>query len=354
MKMEEFIAWIRHIAWCGYQIAAKQNFNVIPTDEQWESLLSGVEFALNHPGMTPEQSHESWMTKRLNDGWVLGEFINPISKTHPNMKPFGQLPEIERRKDLMGVMAQNLGMKLWSEIMNDNRISVDDVVAGIKKANELGFTAGQIPPAGGIDTSVVKRRGDQLMCKGCRVALERKPGEFGFHCPKCGFKVTDAELVRPLRKPLTTDGPPMRIEEIATTEDHRRRYPDRKPRGRVMPMPEVDPDAGAVGRPGFKPIKIKPLPGVDGTRHMYNSYGDKMRKFRCAVYLQHKYSNEPGFNQVLITVGILRGRWSKPAKPAVVVEVCATDKDQAEEIALDMFRSLMSMKQIGELEGKQK
>lgn len=347
MKMEEFVAWIRHIAWCGYQIAAKQNFNVIPTDEQWESLLSGVEFALNHPGMTPEQSHESWMTKRLNDGWVLGEFINPISKTHPNMKPFGQLPEIERRKDLMGVMAQNLGMKLWSEIMNDNRISVDDVVAGIKKANELGYSAGQIPPAGGIDTSKVKSRSDVLMCEGCRVALERLPKEFGYYCPECGFKVYDAELLTgPGERPK---GVLINLRSLPEEGTKRRNHPPRK----VQPMPEVDP-ADAAPAPGCKPIKIKPLPGVDGTRHMYNSYGDKMRKFRCAVYLQHKYSNEPEFNQVLITVGILRGRWSKPAKPAVVVEVCAIDKDQAEEIALDMFRSLMSMKQIGELEGNQK
>lgn len=53
---EEFIARIRHLGWCCYQIAANQDYNVEPNKDQYESLLQGVKFGLQNLDMTPEQN----------------------------------------------------------------------------------------------------------------------------------------------------------------------------------------------------------------------------------------------------------------------------------------------------------
>lgn len=290
MKMEEFIAWIRHISWCGYQIAAKQNFNVKPTDEQWESLIKGVEFALDNPGVTPEQCHNNWLQSRLEGGWKLGTEINPIAKTHPNMIPYGQLPEVERRKDLMGVMAQNMGMKFWGMVQPDVQITKEDIFDAVGRAAMMNASSKKM--------------------------------------------VTSLETALPAEAP-------MRSVNLGPEK-----------RKRVAPMPPVEPGATAPG-PGCKPLDIKPLPGqVPGASRVKEvSLGFKTHKYRCAVYLQHRYSNEPEFDQVLITVVTLSSRWSRPSKPAVVLNVHAHDPAHARNLALDLFRSVMSMKQIGETGG---
>ena len=43
---EEFIARVRHLGWCCYQIAANQDYNIEPNEDQLESLKSGKEAGL--------------------------------------------------------------------------------------------------------------------------------------------------------------------------------------------------------------------------------------------------------------------------------------------------------------------
>ena len=46
MNREEFIARVRHLGWCCYQIAAGQDYNIEPNEDQLQSLLQGVAFGL--------------------------------------------------------------------------------------------------------------------------------------------------------------------------------------------------------------------------------------------------------------------------------------------------------------------
>lgn len=68
---------------------------------QWQkdTNLEGVRQIVKDPDTTHEESHESWMKKKVEDGWVYGEVKDPEKKTHPCMVPYAQLPAAQRRKD---------------------------------------------------------------------------------------------------------------------------------------------------------------------------------------------------------------------------------------------------------------
>lgn len=110
---EEFIARIRHLGWCCYQIAAGQDYNVEPNKDQYESLLQGVKFGLQNLDMTPEQNHENWMKCKIEQGWVYGEVKDFEKKTHPDLVPFDELPKIEADKDIMDAMMNKEANKLY-------------------------------------------------------------------------------------------------------------------------------------------------------------------------------------------------------------------------------------------------
>ena len=69
-------------------------------DWQKESAIKGVKFHLRQPS-TPEESHESWMKEKTENGWVYGEEKDPKKKTHPSLRPYEELPVTERSKDYL-------------------------------------------------------------------------------------------------------------------------------------------------------------------------------------------------------------------------------------------------------------
>lgn len=68
-------------------------------DEIRNSTVAGVQYHLDNPDVTPEQSHEAWRTYRAAEGWVYGELKDVAAKTHPNMVPFAELSLEQRAKD---------------------------------------------------------------------------------------------------------------------------------------------------------------------------------------------------------------------------------------------------------------
>jgi len=122
----EFIAAFRHFAWCCYQMGAGQEFNEVINQDQLESLKQGVEYALKNPGMSAEENHENWMKMKESQGWNYGPVKDFEKKTHPDMIPYDNLPEVEKRKDDMDIMAQDFAVNLWnlfvSPVLNDNEV----------------------------------------------------------------------------------------------------------------------------------------------------------------------------------------------------------------------------------------
>jgi hypothetical protein len=113
MEKEEFIARVRHIGWVAFQIAAGQAFNDQPNEDQMASLLNGVRFALANPNMTPEENHENWMRTKLSQGWCWGPIKDFVKKEHPDLVPFGNLPLVEQRKDIMDGKINDLATQLY-------------------------------------------------------------------------------------------------------------------------------------------------------------------------------------------------------------------------------------------------
>ena len=116
MTREEFIARVRHLGWCCYQIAVNQEYNIEPNEDQLQSLFQGVAFGLQHLDMTPEENHENWMKYKIEQGWVYGEVKDFEKKTHPDLVPFDQLPKIEADKDIMDVMMNKAVNDLYDKI----------------------------------------------------------------------------------------------------------------------------------------------------------------------------------------------------------------------------------------------
>lgn len=70
-------------------------------DWQRESACNGVKAHLLHNGMGPRQSHANWLSQKVAEGWAYGETKDAEKKTHPCIKQWEDLPEAQRRKDVI-------------------------------------------------------------------------------------------------------------------------------------------------------------------------------------------------------------------------------------------------------------
>lgn len=67
------------------------------TDAQRAGVIRGAHHAL--AGGSPADSHALWMESRLAEGWTLGPVKDFAAKVSPNLVPYEDLPETQRRKD---------------------------------------------------------------------------------------------------------------------------------------------------------------------------------------------------------------------------------------------------------------
>lgn len=65
-------------------------------------------------GETPEEYHKAWVARRRDKGWVYGPGFNSITKTHPNMVNYQDLPQDQVAKDSMFETIVN-AFKDWNE-----------------------------------------------------------------------------------------------------------------------------------------------------------------------------------------------------------------------------------------------
>lgn len=83
---------------------------------EWQkrSAIDGAEHIALNPNITPEESHEFWMSKKYQDGWSRGEKKDAEKKTHPCFVAYENLPLPQRAKDtLFGVTVRGvLGIEL--------------------------------------------------------------------------------------------------------------------------------------------------------------------------------------------------------------------------------------------------
>lgn len=69
-------------------------------DWQRDSALHGVQAHLKSE-LAPEQSHEVWLAEKKAQGWVWGPVKNTVTREHPCLVAYGDLPQEQRVKDFL-------------------------------------------------------------------------------------------------------------------------------------------------------------------------------------------------------------------------------------------------------------
>lgn len=85
---------------------------------QRETCREGVLFRLNNPAITPAESHEAWMARKLAEGWEYGPVKDPENKLHPSLVPFDELPAAQRAKDHLFTTAVAQGKRIWEKYVS--------------------------------------------------------------------------------------------------------------------------------------------------------------------------------------------------------------------------------------------
>lgn len=73
----------------------------IAPDWQKDSAENGVEKIASGEVTRPEQSHESWLAQKEEDGWKYGVVKDPEKKEHPCFVPYRELPPEQQAKDAL-------------------------------------------------------------------------------------------------------------------------------------------------------------------------------------------------------------------------------------------------------------
>lgn len=81
------------------------NHDIDILDSDRATHRATIAMFLEDPGLTAEQAHNSWVGRRMAQGWVFGRKFDPILKTHPQMKPFRDLPPLEVQAEEAGIAA---------------------------------------------------------------------------------------------------------------------------------------------------------------------------------------------------------------------------------------------------------
>ena len=76
-----------HLSWQDVDVATREHF------------LRGIDAVLNNPTMTAKEGHDFWLTDHVERGWTYGPIKNRVTKQHPCIVPFDELPEVEKAKD---------------------------------------------------------------------------------------------------------------------------------------------------------------------------------------------------------------------------------------------------------------
>lgn len=66
---------------------------------QRESAMDGALAVLEGASVSPAESHANWMREKERQGWRWGPQKDAITKQHPCMVPFEELPTEQRAKD---------------------------------------------------------------------------------------------------------------------------------------------------------------------------------------------------------------------------------------------------------------
>jgi len=113
---------VLHQCWCSFQLGAGQSYNLTPTEEQMKSLKDSIVTFLRNPKITPQQMHENWVRFKTANGWLYGLAKDESIKIHPNLIPWKDLSDIEKKKDVMHLESQKFMFEI-AKMVNEDDVS---------------------------------------------------------------------------------------------------------------------------------------------------------------------------------------------------------------------------------------
>lgn len=149
-----FIAQIAHIINSAFCTAISD-----PVAPAWDEcpedmrlgMQAGVQFHLDNPDTTPEQSHESWLADKLAKGWVYGEVKDIEAKVHPNIVPYAELSVHQKAKDyLFGAVVQSLKGLPDNEDLQALQAQITELQGALAKSNAVGAGDGAAVTIAGV------------------------------------------------------------------------------------------------------------------------------------------------------------------------------------------------------------
>lgn len=69
------------------------------SEQQRQSIISGVHWRLNNPDVSCEACHEEWLKFKRDQGWKYGPTKDYAKLEHPALKPWESLPITQKLKD---------------------------------------------------------------------------------------------------------------------------------------------------------------------------------------------------------------------------------------------------------------
>lgn len=90
-------------------VRAWQKANGQPAAPSWgrapkwmkEASIASVVWRIANPNAPVSAQHDQWMKLKTAEGWKYGKAKNGTKKTHPMLVPYGELSEVEKRKDAL-------------------------------------------------------------------------------------------------------------------------------------------------------------------------------------------------------------------------------------------------------------
>lgn len=93
---------------------------------EWQrtSAINGVRAHLATGGLSPEESHNSWLAEKQRNGWTYGPKKDPEKKEHPCCVPYSHLTTEHKAKDyIFGALVATIraidGEKLGDGVVGD-------------------------------------------------------------------------------------------------------------------------------------------------------------------------------------------------------------------------------------------
>lgn len=71
------------------------------TYDRIEGIVAGVLKAWDDPNQTAQINHNRWQVQMTQDGWVWGEVVDEVLKTHPALVAYQNVPDAYKVNDLI-------------------------------------------------------------------------------------------------------------------------------------------------------------------------------------------------------------------------------------------------------------